>query len=305
MLTVAELGQGALAARLRGPGLRLQTGPFVACVRSALPALAVALERMYADYPVLDDGTPADFDVLLRSPRGLRRLLKPQVYFHYNGLAPFQPLPLDQTYPMFEWAMNWCVSSHAQSWLVIHAAVVERDGAAVILPAPPGSGKSTLCAALVARGWRLLSDELTLIRLDDGRIDPLPRPVSLKNGAIDVIRAWAPEAHLSPPVADTVKGTVAHMRVPRASVARAQEPALPGWIVFPKWRAGATAELAPVPQARAHLRLAENAFNYSLLGPAGFTTAARLIDDTRTFDFSYGTLDDAMEVFERLLAQRR
>jgi predicted ATPase len=31
----------------------------------------------------------------------------------------------------------------------------------VILPAPPGSGKSTLCAALVTRGWRLLSDELT------------------------------------------------------------------------------------------------------------------------------------------------
>lgn len=305
MLTVAELGQGALAARLRGPGLRLQTGPFVACVRSALPSLAFALGKMYGDYPVLDDDTPADFDVQLRSPRGLRRLIKPQVYFHYNSLAPFQPLPLDQTYPMFEWAMNWCVSSHAHSWLVIHAAVVEKNGAAVILPAPPGSGKSTLCAALVARGWRLLSDELTLIRLDDGRIDPLPRPVSLKNASIEVIRAWAPDAHLSPPVADTLKGTVAHMRVPGASVARAMEPAQPAWIVFPKWRAGAPAELTPVPQARAHLRLAENAFNYSLLGAAGFHAGARLIDTTRTFDFSYGALDDAMDVFERLLAQQR
>ncbi|MGJ9418440.1 HprK-related kinase A [Massilia sp. CMS3.1] len=304
MLTVAALGPQALAARLRGPGLRLQTGPFVACVRSALPALARALGRMYADYPVLGEDTPADFDVLLRSPRGLRRLVKPQVFFHYDGMAPFQPLPLAQVYPMFEWAMNWCVSSHAHSWLVIHAAVVEREGAAVILPAPPGSGKSTLCAALVARGWRLLSDELTLIRLEDGRIDPVPRPVSLKNGSIDVIRAWAPEAHLSPPVADTIKGTVAHMRVPGASVARAQEPATPAWIVFPKWRAGAPAELVPVPQARAHLRLAENAFNYSLLGAAGFTTAARLIDSTRTFDFSYGALDDAIVVFERLLAER-
>jgi HprK-related kinase A len=305
MLTVAELGQGALAARLRGPGLRLQTGPFIACVRSRLPALAVALGRMYGGYPVLDDDTPADFDVLLRPSRGLRRLIKPQIYFHYDGMAPFQPLPLDQTYPMFEWAMNWCVSSHAHSWLVIHAAVVEREGAGVILPAPPGSGKSTLCAALVARGWRLLSDELTLVRVDDGRIDPVPRPVSLKNGSIDVIRAWAPEGHLSPPVTDTLKGTVAHMRVPDASVARAQEPAAPAWIVFPKWRADAPAELVPVPQSRAHLRLAENAFNYSLLGAAGFTTAARLIDNTRSFDFSYGALDDAAAVFERLLAQRR
>ena len=61
----------------------------------------------------------------------------------------------------------------------------------------------------------------------------------------------------------------------------------------------------PVPQARAHLRLAENAFNYSLLGAAGFTTAARTIEQTRTFDFSYGALDDAMAVFEQLLAGRR
>ena len=303
-LTVSALGPQALAQRLRGTGLRLQTGPFVACVRSPLPGLARTLARMYADYPVLDAGAMADFDLLLTGPRGLRRLIKPQVHFHYDGMAPFQPLPLGQAFPMFEWAMNWCVSSQAHSWLVIHAAVVEKDGAAVILPAPPGSGKSTLCAALVARGWRLLSDELTLVRLADGRIDPLPRPVSLKNGSIDVIRAWAPAAELSPPVTDTIKGTVAHMRVPGASVARAAEPASPAWIVFPKWRAGAAAALVPVAQERAHLRLAENAFNYSLLGADGFAAAARLIEGTRTFDFSYGALDDAMAVFERLLAER-
>jgi HprK-related kinase A len=304
MLTVAALGRQALAARLRGPGLRLQTGPFIARVRSPLPALAVALGRMYADHPVLDEKTVADFDVLLRAPRGLRRLVRPQVYFHYDGMQPFQPLPLAQLYPMFEWAMNWCVSSHAHSWLVIHAAVVEKQGKAVILPAPPGSGKSTLCAALVARGWRLLSDELTLVRLDDGRIDPVPRPVSLKNGSIEVIRAWAPQAQLSPPVADTLKGTVAHMRAPSDSVARASEAATPAWIVFPKWRAGAPADLVPVAQARAHVRLAENAFNYSLLGAAGFNAAARLVDSTRTFDFSYGALEDAMDVFDRLPAGR-
>ncbi|QNB01291.1 HprK-related kinase A [Massilia sp. Se16.2.3] len=305
MPTVATLGRRELAARLRGPGLRLQTGPFVTCVRSALPSLADTLASMYADYPVRDGDSFADFDVRLSGSQGLRRPVRPQVHFHYEGMAPFQPLPLAQAFPMFEWAMNWCVSSQAHSWLVIHAAVVEKEGAAAILPAPPGSGKSTLCAAPVARGWRLLSDELTLVRLDDGRIDPLPRPVSLKNGSIDVIRARAPAAELTVPVRDTVKGTVAHMRAPGTSVARALEPAAPAWIVFPKWERDAPAELVPVAQARAHLRLAENAFNYSLLGGAGFETVARLIEATRTVDFRYGALDDAMDVFERLLAQRR
>ena len=303
MLTVAGLGRRELGARLRGPGLRLQTGPFVTCVQSALSPLADALAAMYADYPVLEEGALADFHVRLSCSRGLRRLVRPQVHFHYDGMAPFQPLPLDQTFPMFEWAMNWCVSSQAHSWLVIHAAVIEKEGRAAILPAPPGSGKSTLCAALVNRGWRLLSDELTLVRLDDGRIDPLPRPVSLKNASIGIIRDFAPGAAFTRPVADTIKGTVAHMRASSESVARALEPALPSWIVFPQWRAGAPATLLEVPRARAHLRLAENAFNYSLLGEAGFQTVARLVEQVRTVDFSYGVLDDAVAAFERLLAE--
>ena len=303
MLTVAGLGRRELGARLRGPGLRLQTGPFLTCVQSALSPLADALAAMYADYPVLEEGALADFHVRLSCSRGLRRLVRPQVHFHYDGMAPFQPLPLDQTFPMFEWAMNWCVSSQAHSWLVIHAAVIEKEGRAAILPAPPGSGKSTLCAALVNRGWRLLSDELTLVRLDDGRIDPLPRPVSLKNASIGIIRDFAPGAAFTRPVADTVKGTVAHMRASNESVARALEPALPSWIVFPQWRAGAPATLLEVPRARAHLRLAENAFNYSLLGEAGFQTVARLVEQVRTVDFSYGVLDDAIAAFERLLAE--
>jgi len=304
MPTLASLGPRELRARLRGPGLRLQTGPFVTCIRSPLAPLADTLAAMYADYPVLDDGALADFHVRLSGPTGLRRLVRPQVHFHYDGMAPFQPLPLDQAFPMFEWAMNWCVSSQAHSWLVIHAAVIERGGVAAILPAPPGSGKSTLCAALVNRGWRLLSDELTLVRLDDGLIDPLPRPVSLKNASIGIIRDYAPDAALTRPVADTVKGTVAHMRASGDSVARAAEAAAPAWIVFPKWQAGAAAELTPVARAPAHMRLAENAFNYSLLGEAGFQAVGRLVDDARTFDFRYGVLDDAVAVFEQLLRER-
>lgn len=305
MLTVAGLGRRELGARLRGPGLRLQTGPFVTCVQSALPPLADALADMYADYPVLEEGALADFHVRLSGSRGLRRLVRPQVHFYYDGMAPFQPLPLDQVFPMFEWAMNWCVSSQAHSWLVIHAAVIEKEGRAAILPAPPGSGKSTLCAALVNRGWRLLSDELTLVRLDDGRVDPLPRPVSLKNASIGIIRDFAPAAAFTRPVADTIKGTVAHMRASSESVARALDPARPAWIVFPQWRAGAPATLCEVPRSRAHLRLAENAFNYSLLGEAGFQAVARLVEQVRTVDFSYGVLDEAIAVFERLLEEGR
>ena len=62
----------------------------------------------------------------------------------------------------------------------------------------PGSGKSTLAAGLVYRGgWRLLSDELALLSLGDGAVSALPKPISLKNESIAIMKRFAPGASFS------------------------------------------------------------------------------------------------------------
>ena len=139
--------------------------------------MAEGLYRLYADYPVLDGSSFVDHTVTLAPGRGWHRWLRRQAVFRYEGLEPFIPLPQSQAFALMEWSMNWCVSANAFHYLLLHAAVVEREGCAAILPAPPGSGKSTLCAALMNRGWRLLSDELALISLTDTTITPFGRPV--------------------------------------------------------------------------------------------------------------------------------
>jgi HprK-related kinase A len=303
MLTVGALPPAELRARLRGAGLLLRTGPFVNCVRTDVDRLAAGIGIMYADYPVENAGGFADFYLDIERARGLRRWWRPQIKFAQDGMAPFQPLPVVQAYPMLEWLLNWCVSQRAHGYLLIHAAVLERHGRAVILPAPPGSGKSTLCAALVGHGWRLLSDEMTLVRPADGLLVPLPRPVSLKNASIDVIRAAFPDAMLSPPVEGTAKGTIAHLRPPRASIERAAEPARPAHIVFPQFEAGAATSLAPVPKARAFMQVAENSFNYPSLGLRGFDTLTRLVDGCSCHAFNYSSLPEALALFDRLVRE--
>lgn len=300
MLTIADLPRRELAARLAGPGLVLRTGPFANRIRSDIPYLVDGIALLYADYPVDEPGGFADFHLSLHRAGGVRRWFRPQVRFAHEGMTPFKPLPLAQAYPMFEWVMNWCVSHRAHAYLIIHAAVLERHGRAVILPAPPGSGKSTLCAALVTRGWRLLSDEMTLVRLDDGAVLPLPRPVSLKNGSIDVIRGYAPDAVLSRPVENTAKGTIAHLKPPADSIARAFDPARAAFIVFPRYEAQAATSLVPLAKARAFMGVAENAFNYQVLGVRGFKALGDLIESTAAFEFRYSKLDEAVTLFERL-----
>lgn len=300
MLTVGALSRAELDDRLQGDGLVLRTGPFANRIRSDIHYVRDGIALMYADYPVEPAGGFVDFYMDLYRPRGLRRWVRPLVTVNQDGLTPFLPLPLDQAYPMLEWVMNWAVSHRAHSYVMIHAAVLEKHGRGVILPAPSGSGKSTLCAALLGHGWRLLSDELMLLRPEDGMLVPVPRPVSLKNASIGVIRAFRSDAVLSRLVDDTLKGTIAHVRAPRASVERAAEPARPGAIVFPRYQAGAATALTPMPRARAFMQLADNSFNYHVLGVRSFDAVAALIETAPAYTFEYSSLPDAMALFERL-----
>ncbi len=299
-MTLGQLSAGDLARRLAGPGLALSTGPFNVRIRTRLPQVAAALSLLYAQHPLVEAEAFCDFTLDLAAPSALRRWLRPQVQVRFEGMPLFEPLPQDQAFALLEWTMNWWIAGNANQYLLLHAAVIERNGFAVILPAPPGSGKSTLCAGLVHRGWRLLSDEMAMIALDTGLLQGLARPISLKNASLQVMRDFVPGAVFGAAAHDTAKGTVAHLSPKPEDVRRMHEPAHPRWVVFPRYEAGAEATLLARPKAGAMMELGRNAFNYAVLGRDGFEALAGVVDASDAYDFRYSRLDDAVRVFDDL-----
>lgn len=301
-LKISKFSTVDLARLLHRGELLLSLGPFVARLKTDVPSLACDIALIYADFDVCPIDAFADFHVEIASETGLRRWFKPQIRFFFDGRPSFIPLPVAHAIAMLEWGLNWCVAAHCHQYLIIHAAVIEKEGKSAVLPAPPGSGKSTLCAGLVVRGWRLLSDELGLYDMESGLIYGMSRPINLKNQSIDVIKQFAPAAVMTAPMPDTTKGTVALVRPPLASVLRAGEPVRPSWIVFPKYSPGVSSELAPHSRARAFMLIAEQSFNYDIQGQRGFEAIGKLVDQSQCYQFTYSQLDDAERIFDALLA---
>jgi hypothetical protein len=297
-MRIGDLSLAQLIQRLK-VGLDLRTGPFVFRITTREIQVAEGLLTLYADFP-LESHALRDFHVGIERPANLRRWFRPQIRFIHDTLAPFTPLPANHALASLEWGMNWCIASYGHHVLGLHAAVLERNGRAILLPGEPGAGKSTLTAALALSGWRLLSDEIALIRLNDGLLLPLARPVNLKNASIDIIRQRYPQAVFGPVSLDTHKGTVAHLKPPEEAVARMDMPALPAWVVFPRWEAGAPARFQTRSRADTFIYAGDNAFNYSLLGEAGFLALQGLIDRCECLDFRYGELEDALTAFDGL-----
>ena len=283
---------GELRRALAREGIRLRLPPFVVHIRSPIPVVAEGLMALYPLHECVEPAAEmADFHVAVM-PRW--RPLRPLCVFEMDGLRPFTPLGRDEAFAFLEWGLNWCVTGHAHHWVAVHAAVLEKGGRALVLPAPPGSGKSTLCAALMLDGWRLLSDEMALLDPATGRLTASPRPVSLKNASIDIIRQRQPDAVIGPVARNTLKGTVAHLRVSTDSLARAGDTALPAWLVFPRYEAGADLTLTPRGKARALVEIASHSFNHHVHGRAGFEALAALVDRSHCFDLRYSRLDEAL-----------
>lgn len=300
-MIVADFSLPGLHNQLATQGLAVSVGPFKCQIKSTLANVSQHIHLLYADAVIDAEAEFADFPIEINRSKGLRGWLKPQATFTFNGTVPFTPLPLNQAAALLEWGINWCVSAHAHQYLIFHAAVVEKNDRAIIMPAPSGSGKSTLCAGLVSRGWRLLSDELTLLATDDGRVHGFAKPISLKNASIAIIKDFWPQAVCGKMCKDTQKGTVAHLKPPAGSMACSKVPVSPAFVIFPKYAASSAGELTPKEKGQAFMALVENAFNYHLLGAAGFRVLQTVMDEVEVFDFEYSDLEQAVNVFESLV----
>jgi HprK-related kinase A len=288
---------------IRGKGFTFTIGPFNISIKSREQTVISAVYKLYSPFNCVCSDEYIDFHIELRCPSVLRRVFRPQIEFVLDGIVPFKPLPRSEAFPLFEWGLNWCIATRAHQNFMLHSAVLEKNGMGVILPAPPGSGKSTLCAALAFSGWRLLSDEFALLSHDVETLTPLVRPVSLKNQSIDLIKTRYPNVEVGSFVKNTSKGDVAHIRPLKPWFDANNVPAAPKWIVFPKYIKGSSTIIEPIVKSKGMLQLISNSFNYSELGEQGFQSATKLAQCCDFYALTYSELDEALAFFNELASQ--
>lgn len=298
-LSVAELLQ-----KSQYNGLAYTIGPFNIRLTTDIPELLSTFQQMYAALELAVEQPLSDFHIQIIQKKGLRRWWHPQAIFSVDSVIPFEPYPLSHAFPLSEWGLNWCIGLSAHQYVMLHSAVLEHKGIAVILPAMPGSGKSTLCSALMLRGWRLLSDEFGLINPVTGMVHPMPRAIPLKNNSIPVIRDFSEAAVLGPIYKGTRKGDVAHLAPLADSLLRQHETAMPGVVVFPQYQSGSQCMLKAQEKSMAFTRITKNSFNYYLSQRQGFNTLTDLIKRSDCYALQYGQLDDAIKVLTERVEQK-
>lgn len=158
---------------------------------------------------------------------------------------------LDQLAPIVKATVWNAVLRDEAYFLDIHAGVVSDGKRCLLLPAAPGSGKSTLTAALVHAGLEFFSDEIAL--LEDATLDVLPVPLALcvKDTGIDALASRYPRLRT---LAIHRRGdgkNVVYLPPTREQRPAKHEARPVHALVFPRFAQGETTSLAPLPRPAA------------------------------------------------------
>jgi hypothetical protein len=186
-------------------------------------------------------------------------------------------------------------------WLaLIHGAAVARNGNGVALCGPSGSGKSTLTAGLIEADFDFLTDDLVAVSAPDGAITPWPVPINLKPGSFAAVLPHRADLAQAPRY--RTKGVEARLLPPPPTAWNTPAVRL-RHIVFPRFTAGAAAELQSLSTFQAIERLlADRIWIGHPITADRVAGLVALLDDTPAYAAIYGTLNDGMHLIQEAVA---
>jgi hypothetical protein len=186
--------------------------------------------------------------------------------------------------------------------LLLHAAGLNWQGQGVILPGQMRSGKSTLAAWLLTRGWQYLTDELVFIPHKTTDFQAFSRPLNLKWTARTILQqlfdvAGQANEILSSPGGDLIPPELLGSR----NVFSASPLNL---MIFPRYHRDGAFELRQLSKAQGGLELMKCLVNARNLPGHGFPEVVRIARAVPAYRMIYSNFAQVEQAIEGLFESK-
>jgi hypothetical protein len=198
------------------------------------------------------------------------------------------------------WHINREAIDSVTSRLAVHAAAASLGERGVLMPAPMGSGKSTLVAGLVRAGFSYLTDEAACFDPTTGLLHPYPKPIWLAPASVEAFPGLLEKlaSDRRPRL-----GSRYQVRPEQLSEAPTGGPCRVGCVIAPSYEAGSRTRLEPMSKAEAVLTVAQSCFNLRGFGGAGLTLLADMVKNADCYRLRMRDVSSAVQAVTEVVAR--
>lgn len=207
--------------------------------------------------------------------------------------------------PHLEWYINGHIIKNQNQYIQLHASSIEQDGQVMILPGSPGSGKTTLTAGMLTRGWSYLCDEFALIDSSSHMVHPYPRALCIKEPSFAVMDRLNLPMCRKTPYQKATKGRVAFLQPVEYKKDIIGKAGLIRWIVFPKYIADTQPMLQPMTRAEALYCLSQQCFNIQVHQQHAFEALTSIVRNALCYRLISGDIHATCDMVQHMVKNQR
>ncbi|HEX9667460.1 MAG TPA: hypothetical protein VGA95_13015 [Thermodesulfobacteriota bacterium] len=187
--------------------------------------------------------------------------------------------------------------------LILHSALVIRNGIALVLPGPRKSGKSTLVISLLKHGFKYYSDDITAINLKSLRATGFPRAIMIRDNTLSLFPSLKPEITCyGYKLYNGHKSKKIHLGIPSKKVLAPLNKSFPiSSIIFPKYSSNGNTFISDIKNSSAVLNLMGCTLNQNRFVDSGFKTAASIVRNIKCYSLQIKDLSKACEIINGLI----
>jgi len=217
-----------------------------------------------------------------------------------NGKQIHAGLASQRLYPFLQDWMRVTAYQRLPYLLTLHAAALYKDDKCILLPGVSGAGKSTLTAALLTKGYHLLSDETTVIDLFDFGIYQVAMPLGLKEGSWPLLQPLYPALMALPVHRRFDQQPVRYLPPPEVQDVK-QQCKFATHIIFPQVSDDASGELLSLSPLQTLAKLDESGYQVQdKLGEKKAESILHWLAGLQAYEVHYQHFNQAVEVIETL-----
>jgi hypothetical protein len=180
--------------------------------------------------------------------------------------------------------------------LMLHAALVSKQGRGLMIGGVSGAGKSSLAAWFIQQGWTYHGDEQMYADATDRHWEGFVRPLCFKDDWASIFPAMVTQR-------ESVAKVGGQTLVPANMFGQEFRPEVsvrPGVMLFPTFRKGSDFSLKRLPAGRTTIRLVQSILNGGNLIHRGVAQAAEIARACPGYDMIYGHFDQLAPLLQLL-----
>ena len=216
-----------------------------------------------------------------------------------NVLFPALGMSYDFTLQMLMTELISRLVAVSNMGMVLHGAALTWQENGLVLCGKSSSGKSSLAAWLIAKGFHYLTDEIIEVPLNGEHIYGLPRSIFLKSGSAFIWQFHLPDTNVPGFLSFEDGGAWIdpHLFHPGGVTDKVR----PSVLIFPQYRVKAPLQTQKLTTAEALFQLMQTLVNARNLPGHGMDAATRLVRQVRAYTLTYSDIEAATNWIKQTL----